>query len=69
MKEQDKKKSLLNVLNDFGASLEHTPKQATEAEAFDQSLCSRLTLAIVLVTVLSNSAYSIVAPFLPLEFA
>ena len=69
MKKQDKKKSILNVLNDLAATQEDSPKTEAEAEAFDQSLSSRLTLSIVLVTILANSAYSIVAPFLPLEFA
>lgn len=39
------------------------------ASAFDQALCSRLTISIIVVTVLANAAYSIVAPFLPVEFA
>ena len=43
-----------------------SPKSASD---FDQALCSRLTISIIVVTVLANAAYSIVAPFLPIEFA
>ena len=43
-------------------------KARLEAENFDEALCSRLTVSIVTVTMLANAAYSIVAPFLPVEY-
>jgi len=39
-----------------------------EESAIDQAICSKLVFIILSITILSNGAYSIVGPFMPLEF-